>query len=70
MVLLPDEPYAFGEDDAKVFRALDVAPSLLVELVDGKDLFWYGTRVAGAVARVREQVERWHAVCFGGYSNN
>ena len=70
VVLLPDEPYAFGEDDAKVFRALDVAPSLLVELVDGKDLFWYGTRVAGAVARVREQVERWRAVCFGGYSNN
>ena len=69
-VLLPDEPYAFGDEDAAVFRALDVSPPLLVEPVDGKDLFWYGTRVAGAVARVREQVERLRASCFGGQPNN
>lgn len=65
-VLLPDEPYAFGDEDAAVFRALDVSPPLRVEPVDGKDLFWYGTRVAGAVARIREQVERLRASCFGG----
>ncbi|MDH3655551.1 MAG: helical backbone metal receptor [Myxococcales bacterium] len=69
-VLLPDEPYAFSEDDATAFQELDVSPSLLVEPVDGKDLFWYGTRVAGAVARIRDQVERLRSVCFGGYPNN
>ncbi|MGB5267681.1 MAG: helical backbone metal receptor [Polyangiales bacterium] len=68
-VLLPDEPYAFGEDDAMAFRALDVSPSLLVEPVDGKDLFWYGTRVAGAIARVGEQVARLRRLCFGAYPN-
>jgi hypothetical protein len=68
-VLLPDEPYAFSEDDATAFQELDVSPSLLVEPVDGKDLFWYGTRVAGAVARIRDQVERLRSVCFGGYPN-
>jgi hypothetical protein len=68
-VLLPDEPYAFSEDDATAFRELEVSPSLLVEPVDGKDLFWYGTRAAGAIARIRDQVERLRSVCFGGYAN-
>ncbi len=68
-VLLPDEPYAFSEDDATAFRELDLSPSLLVEPVDGKDLFWYGTRAAGAIARIRNQVERLRSVCFGAYAN-
>jgi len=68
-VLLPDEPYAFSEDDATAFRKLHVSPSLLAEPVDGKDLFWYGTRVAGAIARIRDQVEQLRSVCFGGYAN-
>jgi len=68
-VLLPDEPYAFSEDDATAFRELDVSPSLLVEPVDGKDLFWYGTRAAGAIARIRDQVEQLRSVCFGAYPN-
>ncbi|MGB3051189.1 MAG: helical backbone metal receptor [Polyangiales bacterium] len=68
-VLLPDEPYAFSKDDAATFRAIDVSPSLLVEPVDGKDLFWYGTRAAGAIVRIRGQVERLRSLCFGGYAN-
>ncbi|NNE19578.1 MAG: ABC transporter substrate-binding protein [Myxococcales bacterium] len=68
-VLLPDEPYAFSEDDATAFRELDVSPSLLTEPVDGKDLFWYGTRVAGAIVRICDQVEQLRSVCFGGYAN-
>ncbi len=68
-VLLPDEPYAFSEDDATAFRELDLSPSLLVEPVDGKDLFWYGTRAAGAIARIRDQVERLRSVCFGACAN-
>ena len=69
VVLLPDEPYAFTEDDAVVFREIDVSPSLLVEPVDGKDLFWYGTRLAGAIGRITAQVKRLRPVCFGGYPN-
>jgi hypothetical protein len=68
-VLLPDEPYAFGKDDAIAFRELDASPSLLVEPVDGKDLFWYGTRAAAAIVRIRDQVERLRPACFGGYPN-
>ncbi len=68
-VLLPDEPYAFSEDDAIGFREIDVSPPLRVEPVDGKDLFWYGTRVAGAMARISDRVERLRSVCFGGHPN-
>jgi len=68
-VLLPDEPYAFSEDDATTFRELDVSPSLLVQPIDGKDLFWYGTRAAGSIARIRDQVEQLRSVCFGRYPN-
>lgn len=69
VVLLPDEPYAFTEADAAAFREIDGSPSLLVERVDGKDLFWYGTRAAGAIGRISAQVERLRPVCFGGYPN-
>lgn len=68
-VLLPDEPYAFSEEDATAFRELDVSPSLLVEPIDGRDLFWYGTRVAGAIARIRHQVQQLRTICFGGDTN-
>lgn len=64
-VLLPDEPYAFSDEDAAAFVELDGSRSLVVELVDGKDLFWYGTRVAGAIERLSERVKRLRSVCFG-----
>jgi len=54
-VLLPDEPYAFGESDFDVFRSLPGAPPI-VTLVDGKDLFWYGSRLAGAIDRLSKQI--------------
>ena len=57
-VLLPDEPYAFDADDAAAFSRLDVPAPLAVELVDGKDLFWYGTRLAAAVEALSQIVER------------
>jgi len=68
-VLLPDEPYAFSKEDAGAFRELEVSPSLVVEPIDGKDLFWYGTRSAAAMARIRQQVDQLRSVCFGGYAN-
>ena len=69
-VLLPDEPYAFGEDDVAVFAGLDPRRPFVVERVDGKDLFWYGTHLAHAVQRLREEVSRVRARCFGSAPNN
>ena len=59
LVLLPDEPYAFGEKDLDAFRQLSAGDALQVEFVDGKDLFWYGTRAASAVAHLRTRFDRF-----------
>ncbi|HEY8430969.1 MAG TPA: helical backbone metal receptor [Sandaracinaceae bacterium] len=56
LVLLPDEPYAFGADHAAGIEAWKVARR--VELVSGKDLFWYGVRTADALERVAALVSR------------
>ncbi|MEM9710647.1 MAG: helical backbone metal receptor [Actinomycetota bacterium] len=56
LLLVPDEPYAFSErhrDELEV-----VAP---VTFVDGKDLFWWGARTAGAIHRLGELVAGLHA---------
>ena len=55
VILLPDEPYAFGDPDVAYFESLDVpaAQKGKVVRVDGKDLFWPGTRSAPALDRLR-----------------
>jgi len=55
VVLLPDEPHPFTEEDAAVFRRLDIpaARSGRIVRADGKDLCWYGARSVDGVARVR-----------------
>ena len=54
LVLLPDEPHPFTEEDAAVFRALDIpAASSRVLRVDGKVLCWYSPRLAEALPQVR-----------------
>ena len=53
LVLLPDEPYRFGETEREELGA----QGLRAELVCGKDLFWYGVRAAGALERVRAYLE-------------
>lgn len=63
--LLPDEPYAFTDEDVAEIGKLGGAMPLVAELVDGKDLFWYGTRVAGAIERLSERVARLRSICFG-----
>jgi hypothetical protein len=50
LVVAPSEPYPFG---ARHVRELE-AVAADVRLVDGRDLFWWGTRSAGAVERLRE----------------
>ena len=51
VVLAPSEPYPFAERHVALFA--DVAP---VVLVDGQDLFWWGTRTPAAMARLRARV--------------
>ena len=60
-VFLPNEPYTFGEADAAELSALCPKAPLVVQYVDGKDLFWYGTHVARAIERLTLQVKRTRA---------
>lgn len=52
LVLLPDEPYPFGESDRGVFDGWGVP----VRLIDGADLTWWGTRTPAAVRRLAATV--------------
>jgi hypothetical protein len=63
-VLLPDEPYAFGPDDLKELCSLGPPDRLIVERVDGKDLFWYGTRAGPAIDRLSARVGQLQSICF------
>jgi ABC-type Fe3+-hydroxamate transport system substrate-binding protein len=55
LVLLPDEPHPFSEEDAAHFRALPVPAARRVAVVrtSGKDLCWYGARSVEGIPRVR-----------------
>lgn len=59
LVLLPDEPHPFTEEDAAVFQALTIpaAERNGVVRMSGKDLCWYGARTIDGLARVREIVD-------------
>lgn len=55
LVLLPDEPHPFSDEDAAVFRALPIpaAEQGRVLRVDGKALCWPSPRLADALPQVR-----------------
>jgi ABC-type Fe3+-hydroxamate transport system substrate-binding protein len=53
LVLAPSEPYPFAARHVAELR--QVAPD--VRLVDGQDMFWWGTRTAGALGRLAQAVE-------------
>jgi len=59
LILLPDEPHPFSEEDADVFRATKTpaAERGAVVRTSGKDLCWYGARSAVALPRVRTLVD-------------
>jgi ABC-type hemin transport system substrate-binding protein len=49
VVLAPSEPYPFGERHRAELET--VAPAVLV---DGRDLFWWGSRTPAALSRLRD----------------
>jgi ABC-type Fe3+-hydroxamate transport system substrate-binding protein len=61
LILLPDEPHPFSDEDAAVFRAgsTPAARRGAVVKVDGKDLCWYGARSVEGLPRVRALVASW-----------
>jgi len=55
VILLPDEPYAFGPRDVAVLAALDIPASRdrRIHLIDGTLVSWYGPRIRLALASLR-----------------
>jgi ABC-type Fe3+-hydroxamate transport system substrate-binding protein len=55
VVLLPDEPYAFGPRDAAELAQLDApfAASARIHLIDGTFVSWYGPRILSAIELLR-----------------
>jgi hypothetical protein len=54
LVILPDEPHAFTDDDAATFARL--LPGARIVRVSGKDLFWYGAWTVDALDRLAAQL--------------
>jgi ABC-type Fe3+-hydroxamate transport system substrate-binding protein len=61
LVLLPDEPHPFSEEDASHFRGLPIPAASHDAIVrtSGKDLCWYGARSVEGISRVRGLVSRY-----------
>lgn len=55
LVLLPSEPYPFAARHVPLLQ--QAVPGARVLTVDGQDLFWWGTRTPGALARLAEALE-------------
>ena len=51
VILLPDEPYAFGAEDAQELAAWEVTAARegRIHLLDGTLMSWYGPRIAPAI---------------------
>ena len=54
LVLLPDEPYVFTEEDAETFYNLDIPAAHLgnIYLISGALLMWHGTHIAYAFTQI------------------
>lgn len=55
IVLLPDEPHPFSDQDAKVFREL--LPAAKVVRCGGRDFSWYGAQSIEGVPRLRALID-------------
>lgn len=56
IVLVPSEPYTFT--DAHLAELSAALPAAAVQRIDGQDLFWWGIRTPGALARIAAAVTR------------
>ena len=54
LVVLSDEPYAFGPAEEAMFR--EALPRARIVYVSGKDLFWYGAWTIDALGRLAAQL--------------
>jgi len=50
LILLTDEPYAFGEEERAELEALGTGAKVI--FASGQDLFWYGARLAESIERL------------------
>jgi ABC-type Fe3+-hydroxamate transport system substrate-binding protein len=55
VILLPDEPHPFSEEDAQVFRKLPGSPRVV--FCGGRDLSWYGAQSVEGIPRLRALIE-------------
>jgi ABC-type Fe3+-hydroxamate transport system substrate-binding protein len=57
VVLLPNEPYRFQPRHVKeIAQAIPRIDESRIHIVDGKDVCWYGPRIADALRRIRTTV--------------
>jgi ABC-type Fe3+-hydroxamate transport system substrate-binding protein len=56
LVVLPSEPYPFGARHRP--EVATAVPGAVVVTVDGRDLFWWGTRTPGALVRLATTIGR------------
>jgi ABC-type Fe3+-hydroxamate transport system substrate-binding protein len=62
IILLPDEPYAFGDADAAELKAaLPAGLSRRVMLISGRDLHWYGAHMVKGLSALSERLGRLRA---------
>jgi ABC-type Fe3+-hydroxamate transport system substrate-binding protein len=62
VVLLPDEPYEFDQDDIEELKAL--MPAALARrtiLVSGRDLHWYGVHMVTGLRALNDRLSRLRA---------
>jgi ABC-type Fe3+-hydroxamate transport system substrate-binding protein len=55
LILLPDEPHPFSEEDAEVFRKLPIGARVV--LCGGRDLSWYGAQSVEGLPRLRALID-------------
>jgi ABC-type Fe3+-hydroxamate transport system substrate-binding protein len=62
IVILPDEPYAFGERDVdELKKALPPALSRRLLIVSGRDLHWYGVHMVAGLRALADRLARVRA---------